>query len=597
MTWVKSAGLCRISDADRNLLDHLRPVSGRPWRERPADPDLIGALVQRKGMADVVARVMAGRGIGLEQVDGFLEPRLRDFLVDPSHLVDMDKAAARLADAVDDGEPVGIIGDYDVDGATSAALLTRWLRACGIEAVVEIPDRLLDGYGPNIAALDRLGSRDCRLVLSLDSGTTAFEPLAHAALQGQEVIVVDHHVAEASLPAAFAVVNPNRQDQVSPYGHLAAVGVTFLLLVAANRELRRRQRPEPDLLNMLDLVALGTVCDVVPLLGLNRAFVRQGLRVMAKRDNAGLAKLALEAKAPDLMEAWHLGFLLGPRINAGGRLDQSDLGVRLLTELDPGEASAIAARLDQLNVRRRTIEREILDLADRSVRAQVEEDASVLVAWGAGWHVGVIGIVASRLMEKYDRPVFVIGFDENGIGKGSARSVPGVDLGAAVIGARQDGLLQKGGGHPMAAGVTIAADRLDEFTKRMRDLIPAKPGGERIRRPLDIDASVTVGACQRDLALAFEQLQPFGTGNEEPRLHLVDAKVVDAKPVGTGHLAIRLEGRDGAKLNGIAFRALERPLGDLLRTTTRPVHLVGTLKLDRYQGNERVNFQVDDASA
>lgn len=579
------------------MLDQLQPVSGRPWRERPADPDLVSALVQRKGLADVVARVLAGRGIGLDQVDGFLEPRLRDFLVDPSHLVDMDKAATRLVAAVHDGEPVGIIGDYDVDGATSAALVSRWLHACGAEALIEIPDRLLDGYGPNSAALDRLAARGCQLVLVLDSGTTAFEPLAHAAMQGQEVIVVDHHVAEADLPAAFAVVNPNRQDQESPYGHLAAVGVTFLLLVAANRELRRHGGPEPDLMELLDLVALGTVCDVVPLQGLNRAFVRQGLRVMARHGNIGLAKLSLEAKAPDALEAWHLGFLLGPRINAGGRIGQADLGVRLLTEADPGEAGAMAARLDQLNTRRRQIEREILDLADRSVRAQLDGDAPVLVASGPGWHPGVIGIVASRLVEKYDRPVFVIGFDEQGQGKGSARSVPGVDLGRAVIGARQAGLLEKGGGHPMAAGITIDASRLDDFTLHLRELIPAPPASVRERRPLDLDASLTVGACRRELTAAFEQLQPFGAGNEEPRLHLLDVRVANARPVGVGHLALRLEGRDGAKVDGIAFRALERPLGDLLRTAQRPLQLAGTLKLDRYQGNERICFHIDDAAA
>ncbi|WP_255591408.1 single-stranded-DNA-specific exonuclease RecJ [Geminicoccus harenae] len=579
------------------MLDQLSPVSGRPWRERPADPDLVAALVQRKGLADVVARVLAGRGIGLDEVDRFLEPRLRDFLVDPSHLADMDKAAARLVQAVRDREPVGIIGDYDVDGATSAALLSRWLRGLGVPVEIEIPDRLLDGYGPNPGALDRLRLAGCRLVASLDSGTTAFEPLAHAALHGQEVIVVDHHAAEAELPRAFAVVNPNRQDQDSPCTDLAAVGVTFLLLVAANRELRRHGLAEPDLMGLLDLVALGTVCDVVPLRGLNRAFVRQGLRVMAKGENTGLASLSREAKAPELLEAWHLGFLLGPRINAGGRIDRADLGVRLLTETNAGEAGAIAARLDQLNAKRRQIEREILDLADRSVRAQLDEDAPVLVASGDGWHPGVIGIVASRLVERYDRPVFVIGFDTDGIGKGSARSVPGVDLGQAVIAARQAGILLKGGGHPMAAGVTVEAARLDEFRRHLLDRMPVRTASSGQRRPVELDASVAIGACRRELATAFQQLQPFGQGNEEPRLHLVDARIASARPVGTGHLAVRIEGRDGGRVAGIAFRALERPLGDLLRSADRPMQLAGTLKLDRYQGDERICFHIDDAAA
>ena len=579
------------------MLEGLKPVSGRAWRERPIDPDLVGALVHRKGLTDVVARVLAGRGIGLDEVDRFMEPRLRDHLVDPSHLNDLDKAAVRLVDAVDRAERVGIIADYDVDGATSAALLSRWLRQAGIDAAVEIPDRVVDGYGPNSAAFDRLKLRGCRLVLTLDSGTTAFEPLGHAAENDQEVIVVDHHAAEAELPPAFAIVNPNRRDQMSPYRHLAAVGVAFLLLIAANRELRRRGHAEPNLMEMLDLVALGTVCDVVPLSGLNRAFVHQGIKIMAGRKNTGLASLAMEARAPEMLDAWHLGFLLGPRINAGGRIDRADLGVRLLIETDLGEARAIAARLDQLNAKRRQIERDILDKAERSLREQLDHDAPVLIASGQDWHPGVIGIVASRLVDRYDRPVFVIGFNERGLGKGSARSVPGVDLGQAVIAARQAGILQQGGGHPMAAGITVTADRLQEFGRHLASLVPAPTASVRPRRPLDLDASVSASGCRRELAQAFERLQPFGSGNDEPRLHLCDVKVADTRPVGGDHLAVRLEGRDGGKVDGIAFRALERPLGEFLRTADRPVQLAGALKIDRFRENERVCFHIQDAAS
>ena len=592
----KSAASSLISAAEPTLLEQLHPVSGRPWRERAADPDLVNALVQRKGLADVVARVLAGRGVGLGDVDQFMEPRLRDHLVDPSHLFDMNKAATRLADAVDTAEPVGIIADYDVDGATSAALLSRWLRACSTPSVIEIPDRLVDGYGPNARAFDRLADAGCRLVFTLDSGTTAFEALAHAAGNGQEVVVVDHHAAEADQPAAFAVVNPNRLNQDSPYRHLAAVGVTFLVLIATNRELRRREQAEPDLMAMLDLVALGTVCDVVPLLGLNRAFVRQGLKVMARTQNTGLASLSREAKSPQLPEAWHLGFLLGPRINAGGRIDRADLGVRLLTETDQGEAGALAARLDQLNAKRRQIEGDLLEIADHSVREQLDRDASVLIASGVGWHPGVIGIVASRLVERHDRPVFVIAFDETGTGKGSARSVQGIDLGQAVIVARRAGLLLKGGGHPMAAGITITMERLEEFTDYLRGIVPKRPASLRQRRPLELDASVNVAGCRRELVAAFEHLQPFGTGNEEPRLHLCDVRVTSARPVGGSHLAVRLAGRDGRQVDGIAFRALERPLGDLLRTAEHPIQLAGCLKIDRHQGVERICFHIQDAA-
>lgn len=574
-------------------------ATGRPWLLRDVDEAVALAICQRHGLPDIVGRVLAGRGLEPHEVPGFLEPRLKDCLPDPSHLLDLDAVARRLAVAVIDREPVGIIGDYDVDGATSTALAVRYFRALGVEPVVEIPDRLKDGYGANEGAFERLAEAGCRLVLTLDNGTTAFGPIAHAADQGQEVVVIDHHAAEERLPAALGVVNPNRLDQQSPLGHLAAVGVTFVVLIAVSRELRRLApaTPVPDLLAMLDLVALGTVCDVVPLTGLNRAFVHQGLRIAGRGGNPGLKALAEAAGVKGaISEAWQFGFALGPRINAGGRLGHSPLGWRLLATRDEDEAVRIAAHLDDLNRERQAMERRLLDAADAEAQRQLDSGRPVLVAAGEGWHPGVIGIVASRLMERYHRPVFVIGM-ENGTGKGSARSVPGFDVGAAVIAARQAGLLVHAGGHAMAAGLTVEQERLGAFADFLAERATGIDGKSAIpERPLHLDGRLSVAGLGTALATDLARIAPFGAGNEEPRFCLEDARIVEWRDLSGGHVSCTLAGLASGRSRAIAFRCADTPLGGMLREPGTPLRLAGRIKLDRFNGETRTSFQIEDAA-
>ena len=448
------------------FLGVTRSVTGRRWRARAEDNRLVQALSQRLGVPELIARVLAGRGVDLEHGDTFLQPTLRDLLPDPSAFRDMDRAASRIVTALQSHESVAVFGDYDVDGATSAALLGLFFRSVGAEIRVYVPDRLREGYGPNAPALLRLAAEGVKLVITVDCGTLAYAPLAAAAAAGLEVIVVDHHLAEPALPTAVAVINPNRLDEDGGHRQLAAVGVAYLLVVAVNRALRDAgwyaTRPAPNLLQWLDLVALGTVCDVVPLTGINRALVGQGLKVMAQRGNIGLAALADVAGLSEPPGCYHLGFLMGPRVNAGGRVGQADLGARLLTTEDPAEATALARELDRLNAERRGIELGVQ--AEAEAQAAAQSDATdgagpLVVAAGRGWHQGVIGIVAGRLKERYRRPALVVALD-GGIGKGSGRSVAGVDLGSAVTAAHQAGLLINGGGHAMAAGLTVAEDQI-----------------------------------------------------------------------------------------------------------------------------------------
>ncbi|MGI9419773.1 MAG: single-stranded-DNA-specific exonuclease RecJ [Geminicoccaceae bacterium] len=557
------------------------------------------ALSQRFDLPEIVGRILNARDIGIDEAPAFLEPRLRDLLPDPSHLIGMDEATARLADAIEDGEPIGIIADYDVDGATSCALLTRHLRALGASVHFDVPDRLEEGYGPNPKAFARLEGQGCRLVVVLDAGTTAFEPLEQAAADGHEVIVVDHHVAEESLPEALAVINPNRQDQKSPLGDLAAVGVTFMLSVALNRTLRQRERrvaADVDLRQWLDLVALGTVCDLVPLTGLNRALVAQGIQVAAKRVNPGLKALASAAKLDEAPGAGKFGFVLGPRINAGGRTGQSGLGARLLTDDDQTAAATIAAQLDALNYERRRIEKDVLASAERELQP-VLADASVLVAAGEGWSPGVVGVVASRLVERYHRPAIVIGL-EDGVGKGSGRSIKGFDLGGAVIAARQEGLLTKGGGHPMAAGLTIDADRIDALRTFLTERMTSAFGpGLPPPAELLLDADLEVQSLTAGLGDALDRLAPFGRGNPEPRLLVRNATLQGVRRIGDNHLDAWLADPSGARIRAVAFRIADQPLGVALQSTgDKPLHLAGRLKIDSWQGRRRPSFQIDDAA-
>lgn len=582
------------------LLGVERSLTGRRWQSRAGDDRTAQALAQRLGLPEVVGRVLAARGIGLEEAESFLNPTLRDLLPDPSHLKDMDKAVERLVRAVTAGETIGIFGDYDVDGATSSALLANFFEAAGARVRVHIPDRIAEGYGPNAPALLRLKAEGVSVVVTVDCGTTAFAPLEAAAEAGLDMIVVDHHEAEAALPRALAIINPNRLDEDSPHGHMAAVGVAFLVAVAVNRGLKQAGwygpgRAEPDLKRWLDIVALGTVCDVVPLKGVNRALVTQGLKIMARRGNTGLAALSDVAGVKERPDAYHLGYVLGPRVNAGGRVGEAALGSRLLSTHDPVEAREIAQRLDGYNKDRQEIEAHVLLEAIEQVEGRPDDGLPLVLAAGDGWHPGVIGIVAGRLKERYSRPACVVAFDGDE-GKGSGRSITSLDLGAAVIAARQAGILKAGGGHAMAAGFTVMRDRFDEFRAFLAERLQAQLTGELVP-VMELDGALDCGGVSVELVETLKQIGPFGAGNAEPRFAVVAARIVKSDVVGSGHVRCILSGAGGHRLKAIAFRSADSELGHaLLRSQGAPFHFAGTLRVDSWQGNDTVQLIIDDAA-
>jgi single-stranded-DNA-specific exonuclease len=572
-----------------------RSIAGKSWHLRPADAAAVQMLAASAGLPEIVARMLTARGIAADEIERFLAPRLHDQLPDPSHLIDMDRAAERLARAVADGETIAIFGDYDVDGATSAALLQRFFAAVGGTVRVYVPDRVAEGYGPNGPALRRLAGEGATVVVTVDCGITAHEALAEGAAAGLAAIVIDHHGAGETLPPAFAVVNPNRRDERSPLKHVAAVGVAFLLAVAINRSLRTRgwfgERRPPDLLRLLDLVALGTVADVVPLTGLNRVFVTQGLKVANDRSNPGIAALAAVARLDGAITAYHLGFVLGPRVNAGGRVGRADLGARLLATDDPADAQQLAAQLDALNRERQEIEAAVLAHAEAQVAAA--PDAPIAFAVGEGWHQGVIGIVASRLKERFGRPALVVAI-ENGIGKGSGRADNGFDLGAAILAAREAGLLINGGGHPRAAGFTVAAEQLDAFRAFMMEKAAHAVAGT----VMEIDGTLALSAATPALIAMLERAGPFGAGHREPRFAFTGVRVAFADIVGTSHVRCTLADPSGAQLRAIAFRAAASPLGAmLLDRSGTALHVSGILRADEWQGQVRVQLQIEDAAS
>lgn len=581
-----------------------RSICGKRWRERSGDIGEAAAMATQNGLPEIVGRLLAQRGIGAAEAPLFLAPRLREQLPDPAHLRDMVPAVERLTRAIRDNEPIVVFGDYDVDGATSAALLLRFFAAVGAPASVYVPDRMREGYGPNAPALLRLKSEGAAVVVTVDCGATAHEPLAAAAEAGLDVIVVDHHVTEPLLPRALALINPNRLDETSPHGNLAAVGVAFLLVVALNRALREagwyNARPEPDLLQWLDIVALGTVCDVVPLNGLNRALVAQGIRVARQMRNSGMRALAAAAAANGPIDAYQLGFVLGPRVNAGGRVGAADLGARLLATDDLALAAELAQRLDGYNRERREIETRTLAAAIEQVEAAPQSPALVFAA-AEGWHPGVIGIVAARLKERYERPACVVALDHaapGGIGKGSGRSVPGLALGPAVIAARQAGLLLNGGGHAMAAGFTVAADRLEPLREFLAERLGDGIAGEPPVPELAIDGALSAGGAQGALIGHLDALAPYGAVNPEPRFAFPGVRLAHVEPVGTGHLRCALADVTGeGRLAAIAFRVADGPLGQFLAASRgRAVHLAGHLRRDNYRGGEAVQLVIDDAA-
>ncbi len=584
---------------DNLFFEVKHSCTGKRWLERSGDSRHALAISQQFQLPEIIGRFLDTRGITADQVEAFLDPKLTSSLPDPAHLLDMDAGVARLIQALQGQEKIAVFGDYDVDGATSSALLARYFKAVGADYQIYIPDRITEGYGPNILALEKLIKDGTKVVITVDCGTTAYEPLAFAKEKALDVVVVDHHVAEAGLPEAIAVINPNRMDEASEHGQLAAVGVTFLLAVALNRGLREagyfKDWQEPDLMQWLDIVALGTVADMVALTGVNRALVVQGLKVMLRRKNAGLSALADVALIDEAPSTYHLGFLLGPRINAGGRVGESYLGAQLLATESAEEAFEIAQKLDAYNTERREIENQVLQEALE--KAEQQKAGSVVYIAGEGWHPGVIGIVASRLKERYGLPSCVLTI-EDGKATGSGRSITGVDLGACVIAARQAGIITDGGGHKMAAGFSLDHDRLDDFNAFLSERISKQIEEEGIVPTINIDGAVSVEGATMELVEVLQKLAPFGTGNAEPRFAFSNVRIAKSDVVGVNHVRCFLIGLDSKKqLAAIAFNCVDTELGRaLLRHKGLPLHIVGRLRENIWQGRSSVQLLIDDVA-
>ena len=587
---------------DTAFLGVTQSLSGRAWRQRPAEAATIRAHMQGLGLEEPLARALASRGVRADQGADFLTPTLRALFPDPSSFMDMDAAAEAILDALQAKARVHVFADYDVDGASSAALLVRWFRAMGADLPIYVPDRLTEGYGPSAKAFDTLKAVGADLVVTVDCGAAANEALAHAAAIDLKIVVIDHHLMRSEPPKALAIVNPNRPGCNSGQGNLAAAGVVFVLLAALNREARRRglfaERAEPDIRQWLDLAALGAICDVTALTGFNRALTGLGLKVMSDWKNPGLRALLAAAGAEQgPAKSNHAGFILGPRINAGGRIGRSDLGARLLSTDDPAEAQALALELDALNLSRREVERAVTEAAVRRVEATGAhaDDSAVVVVAGEDWHPGVVGIVAGRLRERWRKPVIVVGLDPvTGLGKGSGRSQPGMNLGRAIQAAWEAGILLAGGGHAMAAGLTLDGARLSELTGFLNDRL----AGERVEAvamdALEIDALIDPGAATRTLFESFEQLAPFGPANPEPVFALNGVQAREPVQMTGGHVRCRLVGPDGASVRAVAWRCADLPTGQALLSGQGGLNVVGRLKADDWNGRRGVQFEIED---
>ncbi len=569
-------------------------ANGRHWVGPTIEEDrLAEAMAQTTKLPSPLCRTLVKRGVAAEDAAAFLTPTLRDLLPDPHDLHDMEKAAKRFLKAVKSRERIAIFADYDVDGGTSAALLICWLRDMGLKSTLYIPDRIDEGYGPNNEAMSAL-AKDHDLIICVDCGTLSHGPIAAAV--GADVIVLDHHLGGETLPDCVAVVNPNRQDESGDLGHLCAAGVVFLMLVEANRQMKAEGAAGPDLMAMLDLVALGTVADVAPLIGVNRALVRQGLTVMGRRQRIGITALSDVAGMNEAPNSYHLGFLLGPRVNAGGRIGKADLGARLLATDDPHEANALAEILDELNTERREVESAVRDLAIEQAETR-GYDAPLVWAAGKNWHPGIVGIVASRLKEASNRPAVVIGIDEDGMGKGSGRSVSGIDLGAAIQRLASEGLLIKGGGHKMAAGLSVEADKIEAAMARLGELL-AKQGADKIGpADLRLDGVLMPAAATVDLVNQIEQAGPFGAGAPAPRFVFPDMQILFAKTVGANHLKLTFGDGLGTRIDSISFGAMDGPLGPMLTNHNGArFHLAGRLEINTWQGRQSVQLRLEDAA-
>ena len=593
-----------VDPVPRAFLGVDRSVTGQRWVSRldQAGQNRALAMSQLHGLPELVARVLAGRGVSVDDAPGFLDPTIRTLMPDPYRLTDCEAASERLVLAIRRGERVAIFGDYDVDGAASSALLARFLSHFGLEPEICIPDRIFEGYGPNPAAIGQLIERGARLVVTVDCGSTSLEALAVARERGIDVVVIDHHQMGHEMPPCLALVNPNREDDLSGQGHLCAAGVVFLVLVATLRLLRQNGHPQArslDLLAWLDLVALATVCDVVPLKGLNRAYVTKGLIAARHQNNAGLAALLRVAGIGGPVTPYHFGFLVGPRINAGGRIGDAALGSRLLTLDDAAEADRIAVRLDELNRERQAMEQVMLAEAEAEALAEYGdgEAASVIVTARDNWHPGIVGLLAARLKEKFKRPAFAIAFDPNGKGTGSGRSINGFDIGRMVRAAVDSGLLAKGGGHAMAAGLTVERGNLGRLRTFFDEWSAEQVRALAANQTLKIDGALGASGATIALIDQLETAGPYGSGHAQPVFAVPSHRLRDARPVGTTHVKITLEAADGTRLEGIAFRAAETALGDfLLNGRGTQIHVAGTLSADHWQGTRRVQMRVLDAA-
>lgn len=591
-------------DGRRLVLGVARSANDNVWRERlsAAEARTAMAIAQLHGLPDVLARVLAARGVLQDDATDFLAPSLKTLMPDPSGLQDMDAAVVRVADALQSNRKIAIFGDYDVDGATSSAIFAKYLHWLGLDPIIHIPDRIIEGYGPNGPAIEHLRQSGAELLVTLDCGSTSFDAFETARKLDLDVVVIDHHQVGETLPDVKALVNPNRQDDLSGQGHLAAVGVTFLFLVGLNRELRQRGAfatgKQPDLMALLDLVALGTVCDVVPLQGLNRAFVTRGLAVMHQRRNYGLTALADIARVNGKPAPYHLGFVVGPRINAGGRIGDAALGARLLTTDDPHEARAIAERLDQLNGERQAMEALMLEQAGAEAVAAIDtRDPAVLLTGSEDWHPGIVGLIASRLKDAHRRPAFAIAYDATGKGTGSGRSVPGVDLGKAVRQAVENGLLEKGGGHAMAAGLTVRREKAADLEVFFNDALKSDVEAATATREIKVDAALTATGATLDLLDLLEKAGPYGAGHSEPVFAFPSHRVSFADVVGKGHVRASIAAGDGTTIKAICFKADDKPHGKmLLEGRGRNLHVAGTLSIDTWQGTPKVQLRIIDVA-
>ena len=593
-----------VDPVQRAFLGVERSASGNRWVSRldQAGQNRALAISQVHGLPELIARVLAGRGVGLDEAMAFLDPTIRTLMPDPYLLTDCEKAAQRLLHAIKAGETVAIFGDYDVDGAASSALLYRFLTHFGVQASIYIPDLIFEGYGPNPNAINQLIDNGATLIATVDCGSTSFEALEAARVRNIDVVVIDHHQVAHELPPCHALVNPNREDDLSGQGHLCAAGVVFLVLVAALRQLREAGDPRVrsvDLLAWLDIVALATVCDVVPLKGLNRAYVVKGLIAARHQGNPGLAALFRKAGLGGPVTPYHFGFLIGPRINAGGRIGDAALGARLLTLDDTGEAETIAAKLDELNRDRQLMEAAMLQEAEGEALAEYGngDGASVIITARENWHPGIVGLIASRLKDKFRRPAFAIAFDSSGKGTGSGRSINGFDMGRMVRAAVDTGLLVKGGGHAMAAGLTVERSNLGKLRAFFTEKAEKQVAGLVANETLKIDGALGASGATVELIDRLETAGPYGSGHPQPIFALPSHRLRDSRLVGQSHIKVTLEAQDGGRVEGIAFRAAETPLGELLLSSRgAQIHVAGTLGADHWQGSRRVQLRVTDAA-